>query len=163
MVEGFVISPASAAAPAASAVTLAPGSLQPPVAPACVSSPFGPRRLVGPHAATFHTGIDFPAPVGAVVRAVAPGQVVTIRRLGADGLEVDVKHDGADGGFVTRYAHLGTVVPALAEGRRDLAGGAPIGRVGRTGVTYGTHVHFEIRVHDQPIDPEPFFNVRRCQ
>ncbi len=86
-----------------------------------------------------------------------------IRRLGAEGLEVDVQHQGADGGFLTRYAHLGTVVPALAEGQRDLAAGAPIGRVGRTGITYGTHVHFEVRVNNQPIDPEPFFTVKRCQ
>jgi murein DD-endopeptidase MepM/ murein hydrolase activator NlpD len=97
------------------------------------------------------------------VRVAAPGRVASIRRLGAEGLEVDVRHNGPDGGFVTRYAHLGTVAPALAEGQRDLASGAAIGRVGRTGVTYGTHVHLEVRVRDQPIDPEPFFAVGRCR
>jgi len=143
-------------------VALGPGVLSPPVTPACISSPFGPRRLVGPRAAVFHNGIDFPAPVGAFVHVAAPGQVVAIRRLGAEGLEVDVRHVGPDGGFVTRYAHLGSLVPALAEGRRALATGAAIGRVGRTGVTYGTHVHFEVRLHDRPVDPEPFFKVGRC-
>jgi len=136
--------------------------LPPPVTPACISSPFGQRRLVGPHAALFHNGIDFPAPVGATVHAVAAGQVVSIRRLGAEGLEVDVRHPGPDGGFLTRYAHLGTVSPALAEGQRSVAAGAPLGRVGRTGITYGTHVHFELHLHDKPIDPEPFFRVSRC-
>jgi murein DD-endopeptidase MepM/ murein hydrolase activator NlpD len=89
--------------------------------------------------------------------------VVTIRRLGAEGLEVDVRHPGPDGGFMTRYAHLGMVVPALAEGKRDLAAGAPIGRVGRTGVTYGTHVHFELHLKGSPVDPEPYFTVARCR
>ncbi len=152
----------AAAFVASPAVVLAPGVLSPPVMPACISSPFGPRRLVGPRAAVFHNGIDFPAPVGAFVHVAAPGQVVAIRRLGAEGLEVDVRHAGPDGGFVTRYAHLGSVVPALAEGRRALAAGAAIGRVGRTGVTYGTHVHFEVRLNDRPVDPEPFFKVGRC-
>jgi murein DD-endopeptidase MepM/ murein hydrolase activator NlpD len=68
------------AAPAA-----AESKLPPPVNPACISSPFGPRRLVGPHAATFHTGIDFPAPPGTWVRAVLPGRVAEIRRLGSEG------------------------------------------------------------------------------
>ena len=151
----------AAAAPGWAAEPAA-GSLAPPVSQACISSPFGLRRLVGPRAAIMHNGIDFPAPVGATVRAAAAGRVSVIRRLGAEGLEVDVQHPGADGGFISRYAHLGTVVPALAEGQRDLAAGAAIGRVGRTGVTYGTHVHFEIRVHGEPIDPEPFFRVGRC-
>ncbi len=153
---------ARGAALAAPPVVLGPGALLPPVSPACISSPFGARRLVGPRAAIFHNGIDFPAPVGATVHAAAAGRVIGIRRLGAEGLEVDVAHPGPDGGFVTRYAHLGTVVPALAEGVRDLAAGAPIGRVGRTGVTYGTHVHFEVHVHDKPVDPAPFFRVARC-
>jgi len=137
-----------------------------PVNPACVSSPFGPRRAVGPRAALFHNGIDFPAPAGAYVHAVADGTVVAIRRLGAEGLEVDVltrRPAGSDRpDMVARYAHLGTVTPALAEGARMIAKGGALGRVGRTGVTYGTHVHFELRLDGRLVDPEPFFGVRRC-
>ena len=141
----------------AAAQTL-PGKLPPPVSPACISSPFGPRRLVGPHAATFHNGIDFPAPPGTWVHAVLPGQVAEIRRLGSEGLEVALQH----GGFVTRYAHLGTVSPALASGQSEVKAGEALGRVGRTGVTYGTHLHFELRVQGQAVDPEPYFSVPRC-
>jgi len=137
-----------------------PGKLPPPVSPACVSSPFGPRHRVGPHAATFHNGIDFPAAPGTWVRAVLPGEVVEVRRLGSEGLEVALRHgDAHQGGFVTRYAHLGTVAPELADGRHEVKAG---GRVGRTGVTYGTHLHFELRVQGKPVDPEPFFAVARC-
>jgi murein DD-endopeptidase MepM/ murein hydrolase activator NlpD len=138
-------------------------SLSLPVVPACISSPFGPRALPGPHAAAFHTGIDFPAPEGAWVHAAAPGRVLQIRRLGSAGLVVDLLHDDAgDHRFVTRYAHLGTIAPALADGRRTVAAGEVLGHIGRSGITYGTHLHFEVRVAGQPIDPEPFFAVVRC-
>lgn len=139
-----------------------PAPLPAPVSPACISSPFGPRRAVGPHAALFHNGIDFPAPVGAYVHAVAEGTVVGIRRLGAEGLEVDVLTHGPTGDMLARYAHLGTVTPALAGGARAISAGTPLGRVGRTGVTYGTHVHFELRLGGQLVDPERFFAVQRC-
>ncbi len=139
------------------------GSLSPPVSPACVSSPFGPRALPGPHAAACHTGIDLPAPEGGRVHAAAGGKLLQIRRLGSAGLVVDLLHDEADGGrFVTRYAHLGTVAPALADGRRTVAHGEVLGRIGRSGITYGTHLHFEVRVAGQPIDPEPFVPALRC-
>ncbi len=140
----------------------APGSLLPPVTPACISSPFGPRRLVGPRAATFHNGIDFPAPEGAFVHAAIAGRIVMIRKVNAEGLAVDVQTSGPDGVFLTRYAHLGMIAPAIAEGRRDLAAGMVLGRVGRTGITYGTHVHFELHLQGKPVDPEPFFRVARC-
>lgn len=144
------------------APALAPASLAAPVTPACISSPFGPRRAVGPHAALFHNGIDFPAPAGAWVHAVAPGHVIAIRRLGTEGLEVDIGHDGPDGIFVTRYAHLGTVAPALATGKATVATGDALGRIGRSGITYGTHLHFELHVDGHPVDAEPFFAVKRC-
>src|SRR5450755_1166068 len=65
-----------------------PGSLLAPVTPACVSSPFGPRRRIGPSApAAFHRGIDLPAPAGAPVHAAAAGTVVSIHRRGPGGLE----------------------------------------------------------------------------
>jgi murein DD-endopeptidase MepM/ murein hydrolase activator NlpD len=139
------------------------GALLPPVAAACISSPFGPRALPGPHAAAFHTGIDFPAPEGAWVHAAVSGRVLQIRRLGSAGLIVDLLHEDPGGSpFVTRYAHLGTVAPALADGRRTVAAGAALGRIGRSGITYGTHLHFEVRVAGEPINPEPFFDVVRC-
>jgi murein DD-endopeptidase MepM/ murein hydrolase activator NlpD len=149
------------AAPLAHAAPL-PGSLAPPVGAACISSPFGPRDLPGTRASHFHTGIDFPAAPGIWVVAVAAGRIAQIRRLGSDGLEVDVRHADAAGGFVTRYAHLGSVSPDLARGRSMVAAGQRLGRVGRTGITYGTHVHFEVRIAGEPVDPEPFFHVARC-
>ena len=130
-----------------------------PVEAACISSPFGPRSGAGPRASSFHAGIDLPAPAGAWVRAVAAGDVVAIRRRSAAGLEVELRH--ADG-RVTRYAHLGTVAPTLANGRRRVAQGEAIGRIGRTGITYGTHLHFELLVGGERVDAAPLFGLPRC-
>lgn len=141
----------------------APASLPPPVTPACISSPFGPRNIAGPHAAKFHNGLDFPAPPGAWVTAVAPGEVIAIGRRSEYGLVIDVAHpDGHGGHYVTRYAHLGTVSPKLEGGQRHVAAGDRLGRIGYTGITYGTHLHFELHVADRPVDPEPYFAVPRC-
>jgi murein DD-endopeptidase MepM/ murein hydrolase activator NlpD len=54
------------------------------------------------------------------------------------------------------------VSPALANGQSKVKAGEALGRVGRTGVTYGTHVHFELRMQGKPVDPEPYFSVPRC-
>ncbi len=142
-------------APAAQAQTL-----HPPVTPACVSSPFGMRRAIGPHApAAFHNGVDLPAPAGALVHAAADGTVLRIKRQGLGGVTV---HLGHSGGMTTLYAHLGNLVPAIAEGRRNVRAGEPLGHVARTGVTYGTHLFFAVLRGTEAVDPEPLLRVPRC-
>ncbi|WP_426959646.1 M23 family metallopeptidase [Muricoccus radiodurans] len=144
---------------ASPAAAQAPGELLLPVTPACISSSFGARPAGGPRASRVHNGMDLPAPAGAWVRAVGAGQVVGIRRLGARGLEVELRHPN---GWRTVYAHLGSVAPALATGRRAVAAGEALGRVGRTGVTYGTHLHLELVIDGARVDPAPHFRVGRC-
>jgi hypothetical protein len=57
--------------------------LRPPISPACVSSPFGPRVLSDqPQAGSYHNGIDLPAPAGAPILATAPGTVIRIQKKG---------------------------------------------------------------------------------
>jgi murein DD-endopeptidase MepM/ murein hydrolase activator NlpD len=125
--------------------------LQPPVTPACVSSPFGWRHAVGPHAPVgFHNGIDLPAPAGALVHAAADGTVVGIKRQGLGGVTVHLRHPD---GLVTLYGHLGNLVPAIATGKRHVAAGEPLGHVARTGVTYGTHLFFAVLENGQAVDP----------
>ena len=129
----------------------AAAQMQPPVTPACVSSPFGWRHAVGPNApAGFHNGVDLPAPAGALVHAAAAGTVQVIKRQGIGGVTI---HLGHPGGMTTLYAHLGNLVPAIADGRRSVAAGEPLGHVARTGVTYGTHVFFAVLVNGQAVDP----------
>jgi murein DD-endopeptidase MepM/ murein hydrolase activator NlpD len=120
---------------------------------------YGERGPGGPRASRFHTGIDLPAPAGAWVRAAAAGQVVAIRRIGAGGLEVELRHPD---GLTTRYSHLGSVAPALASGKRAVNQGEALGRVGRTGITYGTHLHLELAVNGERVDPAGYFQFDRC-
>jgi murein DD-endopeptidase MepM/ murein hydrolase activator NlpD len=137
----------------------APEALQVPVKPACVSSPFGPRRSLGPGApAAFHQGIDLPAAAGAPVFAVAPGVVVGVHRRGPGGLEVVIRHAA----FTALYAHLGSIAPMLANGQTRIAAGERIGVVGRSGITFGTHLYFEVLKDGEPVDPQPLLGVPSC-
>jgi murein DD-endopeptidase MepM/ murein hydrolase activator NlpD len=144
----------------AAATEAATPGLLPPVSPACISSPFGPRVLANrPLAGTYHNGIDLPAPEGAPVRAVAPGMVVRVQRHGVGGLEMLVQHAG----FVGVYSHLGHVAPIIAEGRRTLYGGQVIGTVGRSGVSYGMHLYFGMLRDGHPVDPAPALAIAPCE
>jgi murein DD-endopeptidase MepM/ murein hydrolase activator NlpD len=132
-----------------------------PVSPACISSPFGWRHAVGPMApAGLHNGIDLPAPAGAHVYAVAPGRVRMVKKMGLGGLQIDIQHPD---GLVTVYAHLGSMSPAIATGQRVVAAGTWLGRIGRTGVTYGTHLFFMVLSDGKPVDPAPYLGVTNCR
>lgn len=87
----------------------------------------------------YHTGVDFSAPAGTVVKAVAAGTVVASDSAGAYGLNVKIKH--ADGTY-SFYAHLSakTVFPGT-----QVKAGRMIGNVGSTGNSSGPHLHFEVR------------------
>ena len=140
-----------------------PASLTLPVSPTCVTSPYGPRRRIGPNASGFHRGIDLAAPAGGSIRAAADGQIIAIHKRGPGGLELLIQHgDPKADGYITLYSHLGSLVPAIAEGKRQVAAGEKIAVVGRTGVTYGTHLYFSLLLNGRAIDPEPFLPVQRC-
>lgn len=136
-----------------------PTPLVRPVSPGCVTSPFGPRVLSqAPGAGRFHWGADLRAAAGTRVVAVADGRIIRIDREGMGGLEVLVQHDG----FKALYAHLGMVSPAIAEGATHLRAGQWIGRIGRTGLTFGTHLYFEIHIDGRRVDPAPYLGVAAC-
>jgi murein DD-endopeptidase MepM/ murein hydrolase activator NlpD len=144
----------------AAAAATPPPALQPPVRPACITSPFGWRHAIGPLIpAEFHNGVDLAAPAGGTVRAAAGGTVAEIRRRGAGGLWVLIRHQG---GMTTLYAHLGTIWGSIVDGRRNVAAGDPIGHVGYTGLIRGTHVYFAVFHNGQAVDPEPLLGVPRC-
>ena len=132
-----------------------------PVTPACISSPFGWRHAVGPMApAGFHNGIDMPAPAGAHVFSVAAGQVRMVKKMGLGGLQIEIAHPD---GLVSVYAHLGSTSPAIATGQRVVPAGFWLGRIGRTGVTYGTHLFFMVLNDGRPVDPAPYLGVLPCR
>jgi len=158
-VIGLVFACASTRPPDAAAEALLKSALLPPVLPACISSAFGPRVLPNqPEAGTYHYGVDLPAPPGTAVVAAAPGTVIRIQRKGPGGLEMLVQHDG----FVGIYSHFGSIAPPFAEGQRIVGAGEKLGVVGRTGVTSGAHLYFEMILDGKPVDPAPYLRLPRC-
>ena len=156
----LVAAPASAHGQAAArSLSAADTALLPPVMPACVSSPFGPRILPNhPLAGTFHNGIDLPAPAGAPVRAIGPGTVIRAERRGPGGLQLLVQHDG----FIGVYSHLGYIAPVIADGRRMVYGGEKLGVVGHSGVMYGMHLFFGMIRDGHFVDPARYLDIARC-
>lgn len=120
-----------------------------------ISSPFGLRRHPIKHKTKLHGGIDVKAPEGLAVKATAPG---IVRRVGYDpglGAFVEVIHAF---GFQTLYGHLTDycVQPGAQVERGD-----DLGKVGRTGLTTGPHLHYVIKKNGQAIDPLHFCYLLR--
>ena len=95
-----------------------------------------------------HRAIDFAAPAGTPIKAPADGRVVRAGRNGAYGNYIRIDHGG---GYQTAYGHLQRI--AASEGTRVRAGQV-IGYVGSTGRSTGPHLHYELWVNGQPVNPE---------
>jgi hypothetical protein len=101
-----------------------------------------------------HTGVDLAAPAGQVISAAHAGRVTTV---GWDGDGYGNYTVVTTGNVDAYYAHQTST--QVQEGQ-IVAAGQPIGTVGATGNTTGPHLHFEVRVDDQSVDPEPFMIAR---
>lgn len=119
------------------------------------TSPFGYRLDPFTRSPALHTGEDFRAEYGSLVRATAPGRVVSAEYAGGYGNMIEVDHGD---GLVTRYGHLSGYL--VAPGTRVAAGQA-IGRVGSTGRSTGSHLHYETRINGEPVNPERFLQAGR--
>ncbi|MCC5871793.1 MAG: M23 family metallopeptidase [Gammaproteobacteria bacterium] len=111
------------------------------------SSGFG--RRVDPFTGqmAWHGGLDFAAPKGSKVRAVAGGVVVFSGRRGAYGNLVEINHGN---GYSTRYAHSSENRVAVGDVVRK---GDVIATVGSSGRATGPHVHFEVLKDGRSVDP----------
>jgi murein DD-endopeptidase MepM/ murein hydrolase activator NlpD len=119
------------------------------------TSHFGYRKdpLLGTQA--FHSGIDFRAEIGHRITAPAAGVVVTSSRQGGYGNMVEVRHKG---GIITRYGHMNSIY--VREGD-TIDEGAILGEVGSTGRSTGPHLHYEVRIDGNPVDPTRYLNIGR--
>lgn len=97
-----------------------------------------------------HHGVDYAAPVGTPVVAIGDGVIKHLRHRRHAGRMLVVRHAH---GYETSYLHLSRFAPRLAIGQR-VRMGQVIGYVGRSGLSTGPHLHFELRVHGKLIDPE---------
>jgi murein DD-endopeptidase MepM/ murein hydrolase activator NlpD len=114
-----------------------------------ITSRFGRRWHPILARVTHHGGIDYAAPTGTPVRAVADGRVAFAGRRGGYGKLVVLRH--ADG-MKTYYAHLSRIASGVRRGAR-IEQKAVIGRVGTTGRSTGPHLHFAMRSGGRFVDP----------
>jgi murein DD-endopeptidase MepM/ murein hydrolase activator NlpD len=124
-----------------------------PAAGTHISSGFGFRNDPFSGSPAFHAGLDFKGPVGAPIYAAARGKVAFVGRRPGYGICVEIDHGN---GIRTRYAHMSAFRARVGE---PVMAGQPIGAVGSTGRSTGPHLHFEVRLHDQPVNPRPFLEV----
>ncbi|GAB4210524.1 MAG: M23 family metallopeptidase [Synechococcales cyanobacterium] len=122
------------------------GRMMAPVA-GRVSSVFGWRVHPVYRTRRFHSGIDFAVASGTPVAAANNGTVIFAGWYGGYGNTVIINHGG---GITTLYAHNSSVLVAPGQTVRR---GQAIARSGSTGLSTGPHVHFEVRVKGQPVNP----------
>ena len=118
-----------------------------------VTSGFGLRMDPFMGRMALHTGVDLREETGAPVRATAAGKVVSAGWSGGYGNMVEIEHGNE---LSTRYGHLSSI--NVTEGQ-TIAAGDMLGRVGSTGRSTGSHLHYEVRVNGEPVDPGRFLRA----
>lgn len=114
-----------------------------------LTSGFGLRRhpLLGEY--KMHTGIDWAAPTGTPILAAGNGTIEEAGRKGYNGNYVRIRHAN---GYQTAYSHMSRFAPGAAAGVK-VRQGQVIGYIGTTGLSSGPHLHFEILVNNQFVNP----------
>jgi murein DD-endopeptidase MepM/ murein hydrolase activator NlpD len=120
-----------------------------------LTSSFGPRRDPFRRGSAMHEGIDFAAPTGTPIYATAEGVVVFSGRQSGYGNIVKIRHAF---GFETVYAHLSKRRVRIGQRVRR---GAFIADMGSTGRSTGSHLHYEVRIDGQAINPSKFIGAAR--
>jgi murein DD-endopeptidase MepM/ murein hydrolase activator NlpD len=115
-----------------------------------VSSSFGERMDPINGEGAFHSGIDICAPYGSPVRATGDGDVTGAAMGAGYGREIVLDH-GHD--LRTVYGHLSAI--AVLPGQHVIRGQV-IGYVGQSGRATGPHLHYEVRVHNVPVNPHKY-------
>jgi hypothetical protein len=117
-----------------------------------INSPFGLRQLPWEENGRLHQGVDIAAPGGAAVKVAADGVVKATGVSPTYGRYVLVMHKG---GLTTMYAHLAGAAKGVKRGAY-LHRGDTVAFVGNSGRSTGSHLHFEIRKDDKPLNPSFF-------
>jgi murein DD-endopeptidase MepM/ murein hydrolase activator NlpD len=109
----------------------------------------------GPRGGRRHAGIDLAAPRGTPIYAAAEGVVKTAERESGYGNVVRIQHAF---GLETVYAHLSKI---RVRPGQTLSRGVQIGDMGSTGRSTGSHLHYEVRVNGQPVNPMTYLEAAK--
>ncbi|MDP9163300.1 MAG: M23 family metallopeptidase, partial [Pseudomonadota bacterium] len=115
------------------------------------TSGFGVRADPFQARAAMHPGIDLAGPIGTPIYATADGTVLRAGwNSGGYGNLVEIDHGK---GIATRYGHMSAI---LVSAGQHIVRGQQIGRMGSTGRSTGSHLHYEVRIDGRPVNPIPF-------
>lgn len=96
-----------------------------------------------------HRGIDFAAPTGTPIMAAGSGVLQFVGRKGGYGKYISIRHNAE---YATAYAHMSRFAAGMSVGKRVKQGDV-IGYIGTTGRSTGPHLHYEVMVNNQQINP----------
>ena len=117
-----------------------------------ITAGFGQRMDPFSGEGAFHAGVDISVPFGTKVIATADGIVLEAGPEAGYGNEILIDHGD---GLSTKYAHLSRIFVAVGQ---ELKRGQVIGSVGITGKTTGPHLHYEVHIHDTPVNPTKYLH-----
>ncbi|MET0308976.1 MAG: M23 family metallopeptidase [Sphingomonas sp.] len=120
-----------------------------PVDGARITSKFGMRFHPILKFLKLHGGIDFAAPTGTPIYASGSGVLEFAGPKGPNGNFVKIRHDN---GWETLYLHMNRFMPGIVTGAR-VSQGQQIGEVGTTGRSTGPHLHYEVHIDGEKVDP----------
>ena len=123
--------------------------LRKPIAEGDITSPFGMRFHPILHFSRMHTGVDWGAPIGTPIFAAGNGVVIKAGWDSGYGRRVEVQHAN---GYVTTYNHMSGFGRGVTEGAH-VAQGQVIGYLGQTGLATGPHLHYEVIINGNFVDP----------
>jgi len=118
-----------------------------------IGSSFGEREDPINGEGAFHSGMDIDAPYGTPVRAAGEGDVLDAGMNAGYGREIVLTH-GHD--VSTVYGHLSAIAVSLGQ---HVTRGQIIGYVGQSGRATGPHLHYEVRVHQVPVNPHKYLRT----
>ena len=119
-----------------------------------ITSSFGARENpFNDDEGEFHPGIDISGPLGTPIHATADGVVAAAQVVNGYGREVTIDHGH---GLETLYGHMSGF--AVTAGQ-TVSRGQIIGYIGHTGRTTGNHVHYEVRIHNSPVNPHKYLRT----
>jgi murein DD-endopeptidase MepM/ murein hydrolase activator NlpD len=120
-----------------------------PIADGEMTSPFGMRYHPILHFARMHTGVDWTAPIGTPIYAAGNGVIIKAAWDVGYGRRVEIQHAN---GYVTTYNHLAGFGRGVVEGAH-VTQGQTVGYLGDTGLSTGPHLHYEVIINGNFVDP----------